>query len=83
MNIGTGTDSQAAHGYFVAWGEWQSGDLLFFVGTGGTGGYYSHVTIYIGDGRMVHAQNEATGVVVSSIYSDYYSSHYATARRLV
>lgn len=82
INIGTGTDSQAAHGSFVGWNEWQSGDLLFFINTGGTGGYYSHVGLYVGDGQFVHAQNENTGVVVSNIYSNYYSSHYATARRI-
>lgn len=81
MNIGTGTATQASLGSHVAWGEWQPGDLLFFTGTGGSG-YYSHVALYIGDGQMVHAQNEATGVLVSSVYSNYYTSHYAMAKRL-
>ncbi|HLU35059.1 MAG TPA: NlpC/P60 family protein [Thermomicrobiales bacterium] len=75
------TDIQATHGSPVAWGEWQPGDLVFFVGTGG-GGYISHVGIYIGDGQMIHAENPGTGVVVSSLYSDYYSSHYYSATRL-
>lgn len=75
------TDIQAGYGSYVAWGEWAPGDLVFFTNTGG-GGYYSHVGIYIGDGLMVHAENETTGVVVSSLYSNYYTSHYATAVRL-
>lgn len=75
------TDLQAGYGSAVAWGEWQPGDLVFFVGTGG-GGYISHVGIYIGDGQFIHAENPGTGVVVSSLYSSYYSNHYYSARRL-
>lgn len=75
------TDIQSGHGTAVAWGEWQPGDLIFFVGTGG-GGYVSHVGIYIGDGQMIHAENAGTGVVISSLYSSYYSNHYYSARRL-
>jgi cell wall-associated NlpC family hydrolase len=75
------TDIQATYGSAVAWGEWQPGDLIFFVGTGGSG-YISHVGIYIGNGEMIHAENPGTGVVVSSVYSDYYSSHYYSSVRL-
>lgn len=75
------TDIQATYGSYVAWGDWQVGDLVFFTNTGG-GGYLSHVGIYIGDGNMIHAENPGTGVVISSLYSDYYSSHYNTAVRL-
>ena len=75
------TDIQAGYGTSVAWGEWQPGDLLFFVGTGG-GGFISHVGIYIGDGQMIHAENPGTGVRISSVYSSYYSGHYYSASRL-
>ena len=75
------TDIQSGYGTPVAWGDWQPGDLIFFVGTGG-GGYVSHVGIYIGDGNMIHAENPGTGVVISSLYSSYYSNHYYSARRL-
>lgn len=75
------TDIQAGYGTSVAWGAWQPGDLIFFVGTGG-GGYISHVGIYIGDGQMIHAENPGTGVVISSLYSSYYSNHYYSAMRL-
>lgn len=75
------TDIQSGYGTPVAWGEWQPGDLIFFTGTGG-GGYVSHVGIYIGDGQMIHAENAGTGVVISSLYSSYYSGHYYSAMRL-
>lgn len=75
------TDLQAGYGTPVGWGEWQVGDLVFFSGTGASG-YYSHVGIYIGDGQFIHAENPGTGVVISSLYSSYYSAHYAYAVRL-
>ena len=31
------------------------------------GSWIGHVGIYIGDGEYVHAQNEATGVIVSAL----------------
>lgn len=41
----------------------QPGDLLFYNGGGGIG----HVTMYIGNGQVVHASNSTTGIIVSSI----------------
>jgi hypothetical protein len=55
----------------------QPGDLLFF----NTMGYVSHVGMFIGDGEFVHAENENTGVVVTSLSSPYYIRTYAGARR--
>ena len=43
----------------------------------------SHVGIYVGDGRFVHACNRRKGVTVSSLDESYYVNHYAGARRVV
>jgi len=56
------------------------GDLVFFANTFRPG--LSHTGIYIGGGQFVHAENESTGVVVSDINSDYYSSRWYGATRL-
>ena len=53
----------------------QPGDLMFFVNTGGRRGI-SHVAIYIGGGRMVHAMTPSYGVQVSNIWSSYWVNHY-------
>jgi len=79
-DIGHGTAGQTAYGTSVGWGEWQPGDLIFFQNTYEAG--ISHVGIYIGDGQMIHAENYSTGVTISDVYSDYYSSHYYGAFRL-
>ena len=58
----------------------QPGDMVFFANTFRPG--LSHNGIYIGDGQFVHAENESTGVKVSDINSDYYSSRWYGATRL-
>lgn len=81
IDIGHGTAGQMNYGYGVDWGNWAPGDLVYFAGTYGPG--ITHTGVYIGDGQMIHAENESTGVTISSLYSDYYASHYYGAIRLV
>lgn len=61
-------------GIWVDYGNWQPGDLIFFQNTYQAG--ISHAAVYIGDGMMVHAENEESGVTIDSIYSDYYGPRY-------
>ena len=80
IDIGHGTPGQTGYGTPVEWDAWQPGDLVFFANTADAG--ISHVGIYIGGGEFVHAENESTGVKISSLYSDYYSGHYYGAYRI-
>jgi len=57
----------------------QPGDLVFFENTFQRG--LSHTGIYIGGGQFIHAENESTGVIVSELDSDYYSSRWYGAVR--
>lgn len=75
------TESQMNYGSWVDWDSWMPGDLVYFAGTYGSG--ISHTGVYIGDGEFIHAENEETGVRISSLYSDYYSGHYYGAIRMV
>lgn len=52
-----------------------AGDLVFFAGTGGKRGI-SHVAIYIGGGRIVHAMTPRLGVQISNMYDRYWTSHF-------
>ncbi|MGH2618706.1 MAG: NlpC/P60 family protein, partial [Thermomicrobiales bacterium] len=61
-------------------GDLRPGDLVFFQNTFRPG--LSHNGIYIGNGQFVHAENESTGVKVSDLNSDYYSSRWYGAVRL-
>lgn len=65
-----------AHGASVGdMGNLAPGDLVFFVNTGGRRGI-SHVAIYVGGGRIVHAMTPRYGVQVSNIWESYWQSHY-------
>jgi cell wall-associated NlpC family hydrolase len=55
--------AQSGAGTPVSLDAIQPGDLLFYNGGGGIG----HVTMYIGNGQVVHASNSNTGIIVSSI----------------
>jgi cell wall-associated NlpC family hydrolase len=67
-------------GAWVDYGDWQPGDLIFFQNTYRAG--ISHAAIYIGDGQIIHAENEGSGVTIDSIYSDYYAPRYWGAVRI-
>lgn len=81
MDITRGVDEQWEFGRSVGRGEWQPGDIVFFENTFERG--LSHNGIYISGSKFIHAENEQTGVIISSLDSEYYSQHYAGARRLV
>jgi cell wall-associated NlpC family hydrolase len=59
----------------------RAGDLVFFANTYRRG--ISHVGIYIGDGRFVHAENRRRGVVVSRLGESYYQARFVGGRRLL
>lgn len=56
----------------------EAGDLLFFR----EGSRTSHVAIYLGNGRFVHAPNSGHEVSIDSFDSDYWRSHFARAGRV-
>ena len=63
--------SQALYGTTVSYNNMKKGDVIFFGGASISSIY--HVAIYIGDGKMVHAQNSATGIVISNV--EYFSRY--------
>lgn len=67
--------AQSGSGRPVSLGALQPGDLVFYR----HGGSIGHVAMYIGGGRVVHAQCKNTGITTSSVY---YNTP-ACARRIV
>ena len=59
----------------------EAGDLVFF----DTTGQVSHVGIYKGEGRFIHAASEgpSTGVIESRLDEKYWNAHYVGAGRLI
>lgn len=63
--------------------EIQKGDLLFFTTT--SSGTISHVGIYLEDGNFIHSASDGpeTGVIISTIKSGYWKTHYNSAGRII
>lgn len=74
------SSAQSGYGKTVSKSNLQAGDLVFF-NTSGKG--VSHVGIYVGGGKMVHAPSSGKTVSVTSINSSYYSSRFVTAKRVL
>ncbi len=71
--------SQAGVGKPVPRSQLQPGDLVFFRTRGRR---ISHVGIYIGNGKFVHASSSRGRVRVDTLNSGYYYQRYAGARRI-
>ena len=63
ISTGRNTKQQANNGREISIDDVQPGDLIFY----GSGGEISHVAIYMGDGRVVHAANSKSGIITSSM----------------
>jgi cell wall-associated NlpC family hydrolase len=55
------------------------GDLVFFR----DGGSVSHIGIYVGEGRFVHAPSRGGTVRLDALDGDYWRQHYSGAKRLI
>lgn len=74
-------NSGAQYEYCVSIGheDLQPGDLVFF--SGSKGGAVSHVGLYVGDRRMIHASG-SRGVMESSLDETYWLTHYYGSGRV-
>ena len=61
-------------------GRLESGDLVFFRHLTRS---VSHVGIYVGEGRFVHAPNEGGTVRLDELDAPYWKDHYAGAKRII
>ena len=75
---------QATAGEKISKSDLQLGDLVFFDTVGKIDGKITHVGMYIGDGKFIHASSgsKAKKVVISEINEGYYKDRFVTARRI-
>ncbi len=59
-------EAQAGYGMQIPVSSAEPGDLIFYA----KNGYVYHVSMYIGDGQVIHAQSTKTGIVITGIGSD-------------
>lgn len=68
INLTRSSSGQYANnGYSVSSNDLRAGDLLFY----GYNGNVSHVALYIGDGQVIHANDERSGICISEAFSSY------------
>ena len=71
--------AQSATGIAVSARELEPGDLVFYNTLGQP---YSHVGIYLGEGKFVHAPKTGSTVRVENAGSAYWSKRFSGARRI-
>lgn len=79
VSIPRTTTGQAKAGSHLNRNQLRTGDLIIFSGTYRAGP--SHAGIYISDGNFIHASS-SKGVTISSLNSNYYSTHFSYGRRV-
>ena len=80
-NVNRTASAQMDNGTSVSRDQLQPGDLVFFRKSGSSS-RASHVGIYVGGGKFVHASTSKVGVIVSGLNEAYYTSGFVGARRL-
>ena len=84
-----GAQEQYKDGMHVDFDDLLPGDLVFFTSYGGNNWTNSsfrnitHVGLYLGDGYFIHASNPTRGVVIDTLWSGYYQSHFWGACRII
>ena len=78
VNLPHGTDELRRVTRPISRGKLQRGDLLFFTQEGRKS---SHVALYIGDSRFVHAPSGGKKVYVAGFDDSYWRRHFTEARR--
>ena len=73
------TAAQSQAGVPVSLAELQAGDLVFYDTLKRP---YSHVGIYLGDGKFVHAPKTGAQVRIESLRSTYWAQRFNGARRI-
>lgn len=67
------------HGLPVKSSQLREGDLVFYDTNNQA---YSHVGIYLGNGRFIHAPSSGGSVRTENMREDYWKKHYNGARRI-
>lgn len=79
VNLPRTSAEQAAMGTPVSRADLQPGDMVFFRTAGSR---ISHVGMYVGNNRFIHAPRTGKRIEITSLSNKYWDSKYATARRV-
>ena len=79
INLPRTSAEQARMGEPVSRSDLQPGDMVFF---NTAGRRISHVGLYIGNNRFIHAPRTGKNIEITSLSNKYWNSKYVTARRV-
>jgi cell wall-associated NlpC family hydrolase len=79
IGVSRETRSLRSQAMLVRAADLRRGDLLFFDQEGKK---YSHVGLYLGDGRFVHAPSSGGRVRIDRLDAEYWERHFVEARRI-
>jgi cell wall-associated NlpC family hydrolase len=80
MNLPAHTEAQSRMGAPVDLAQLETGDLVFYNTLGKPN---THVGIYIGEDRFIHAPRSGASVRIENMRSSYWRTRFSGARRLV
>ncbi|MFT9848330.1 C40 family peptidase [Aneurinibacillus sp. REN35] len=75
-------DRQVNLGSYVPKSQIKKGDLIFY-STKADKWDITHVSMYIGDGKVLHMANTKSDVTISNLNSSWHQDNYVTARRII
>jgi len=78
LNVPRTSEQQYDNGSPVDMNELDKGDLVFFATSGN--GRVSHVGIYVGDGKFIHAPGRGKTICADSLSNSYYRERFYGAR---
>ena len=79
INLPRTSSEMAQIGTQISRSALQVGDMVFF---NTAGRRISHVGMYIGDNRFIHAPRKGKSIEITSLENKYWNSKYVTARRV-
>lgn len=75
--------AQSQKGEVVAIEDLEKGDLLFFLTDKKRGIPVTHVGIYLGNGKFIHAASKKKGIIISPLTHGSYAKTFVSARRVM
>ena len=77
------SSAQSKYGTYVSRNNLRAGDLVFFDTNGANNGQVSHVGLYIGNGKMIHASYSQKKIVIDNFNSSYFKRTFVNGRRVL
>jgi len=83
INIPRNSRAQSRFGQFIQKHQLVAGDLIFFDTSKDKNGRVSHVGIYVGKGKFLHASGTKRQIILDTIHKPYFQNRFKLARRVV